>query len=168
MSLKGPHTRAFFYANKILTSAASGGMGRHQRNKMNIKRTQRGFTLIELVVVIILLGVVGVIATARFQDMANGALLVTQEAIAASIGSGSSINYAEGTMDGTFTQAIDNVSNNCATIAGNLLLSGLPTGWTINGTITACGTVGTTNTECTIVDNPVTLAPFTISLTCTG
>ena len=132
-------------------------------------RQQNGFTLIELVVVLVLLGILGATATVRFQDLSNEGRLVTQEAIAAEISGGSALNYAEGVLDATFTQDIDNVTNNCSTIAGNLLQTGsVPSGWTVNGTVTACGTRGDTTSDCTIVDNPVTLAAINIRLLCTG
>jgi MSHA pilin protein MshA len=133
-----------------------------------MKTQQKGFTLIELVVVIVLLGIIGAVATARFQDLAGDARAAAQQGIAAEIQSGSAINYAEGALDGSYTTAVAN-GGACTTAAGALLTSGVPTGWTISGgNIAGCAGAGTTTTTCTIADTAATLAAVTLNLICTS
>ena len=137
-------------------------------SKQLISKKQAGFTLIELVVVIIILGIVGAAATARFQDLSGDARSATVTAIAAEISSGSAINYAEGRIDGSYTTAVANGA--CLGVATGLLQSGaLPSGWTVSGTIDDCGAAGNTEIDDCQVENtpgPVT-DTATISLICT-
>lgn len=57
-------------------------------------KNQNGFTLIELVIVIVLLGVLAAIAVPRFVNLQDDALLAQRNATAAAISSAMNINYA--------------------------------------------------------------------------
>src|SRR6476659_7049620 len=60
-------------------------------NKQMIKR-QHGFTLIELITVIIILGILSAIALPKFIDLTNEALDAAVQGVAGSISSSSAIN----------------------------------------------------------------------------
>ena len=54
---------------------------------------QKGFTLIELITVIIILGILSAIALPKFIDLTNEALDAAVQGVAGSLSSGSAINY---------------------------------------------------------------------------
>src|SRR5262249_529425 len=59
----------------------------------SIKRMQKGFTLIELVVVIVILGILAAVALPKFIDLTNEALDASTAGVAGAISSSSAINY---------------------------------------------------------------------------
>jgi MSHA pilin protein MshA len=135
-----------------------------------MKTKQQGFTLIELVVVIVLLGIIGAVATAKFQDLSGDARLAALKGIAAEIQSGSAINYAKGVLQNppSFTVTVTNATT-CSAIATGLLTAGIPSGWTVTGTPAACGAAGNTDSNtCTLTNNTDAAVTTTFAVICTG
>ena len=66
-------------------------------------RDQRGFTLIEFVMVIVLLGVLAAIAIPKYVDLKKDAQNATADGIVASVTSAAAIGYAKKAIGGTAT-----------------------------------------------------------------
>ena len=71
-----------------------------------MQKAQKGFTLIELVVVIVLLGILGVTALAKFQDLSGDAQNAANQGVASELSSGSSLNYAAESLNGSGTTTV--------------------------------------------------------------
>jgi MSHA pilin protein MshA len=66
-------------------------------------RNQDGFTLIEIVMVIVLLGVLAAIAIPKYIDLKTDAQNATADGIVASVSSSAAIGYAKSAIAGTAT-----------------------------------------------------------------
>lgn len=106
-------------------------------------KKQQGFTLIELVAVIVILGALAVVALPRFINLQDEAQTAALDGVAGSAAAAHAVNLAGALAGDSDAQAMTDCAN-----TGNLMQGGGPTGYTFSGTFTS--TVTGASTTCTV------------------
>lgn len=93
---------------------------------MKIRNNQKGFTLIELIMVITILGILAVAAAPSFIDLTSNAAAATVNGIAASVQDGVNMTYAQNAANGnaqfpTDAQLDSNAVGACTTCFDGVL-----------------------------------------------
>ena len=97
------------------------------KSSMNMKANQQGFTLIELVVVIVILGILAITAAPKFIDLTSDAKASTIEAVKGSLNSAADMAHAKALVKGIAHNGSLSIANGTVTF-----VNFYPTGATID------------------------------------
>jgi len=136
------------------------------------KRLQAAFTLVELIIVMVLLGVSAILLISRFIDINDQSIASEFKGVVGSVESGSARNFARFHLTGSLQGSPVKVNDDCEMVAIVAALpSGLPRGYSASGeTVTAfsgahTGTCNITHELSGVNDRAVIMltepAPFT-------
>jgi len=111
-------------------------------------KTQQGFTLIELVMVIVILGILAATAIPKFVNLSGEAQNARIQGFAGALSSGAAVNYAARSAGNT---ADTTAVANCQDVESTLQAA-LPAGFNITSAAITAGA----SASCTLTDTTVT------------
>lgn len=110
----------------INESQEKGSISMHKQQRDGMRMNEKGFTLIELIMVIVILGILAVVAIPRYQDLRTEAALAAADGVYGAVNGAAAINFASRLVSPTISNPINSPANLVAALNNTTA----PDGWT--------------------------------------
>ena len=134
--------------------------------KKNLARNEKGFTLIELIVVIVLLGILAAVAIPKYQDMTKEATLAASQGLLGSAKGAAVMTFGKRLVTGSLTPTVTADLTGATALVAQMDASDFsPTAGAGNFTATIHGTTFTyTISPAELANSPagITVSPTTL------
>ena len=134
-------------------------------------KRQTGFTLIELIMVIVILGVLAAVAIPKFTNLSADANAAAVQSVAGSLGAAAATNYAIRSAKSTNGVAIPTCAAAVNTLQGNTLPTGSGGTYAISDASSATGATAVAanaSSSCTLTFTPTSGSAVTATFVVTG